>query len=105
MVVKVNFICFLLQDYADAFNNLIRLGLKKQPEQEIIHVIVDVCLQEKTYNAFYTYLLRKFCEYDRRFQVRMLLVLFMSTLQFNYFLESHTVECSMESFVHKDCRS
>ena len=53
----------------DAFEKLLRLGLNNQQEREIIHVIVDVTLQEKTFNPYYAYLLQKFCEYDRRFQV------------------------------------
>ncbi|XP_015266970.1 PREDICTED: nucleolar MIF4G domain-containing protein 1 [Gekko japonicus] len=46
-----------------------RLGLKDQQEREIVHVLIDCCLQEKTYNPFYAYLSAKFCEYDRRFQM------------------------------------
>lgn len=57
------------QDYIDAFEKLLRLGLKNQQERELIHVITDCCLQEKSYNQFYSYLLQKFCEYDRRFLV------------------------------------
>lgn len=47
-----------------------RLGLKDQQEREIVHVLVDCCLQEKTYNPFYAFLAGKFCDYERRFQVR-----------------------------------
>lgn len=46
-----------------------RLGLKDQQEREIVHVLVDCCLQEKTYNPFYALLAGKFCAYERRFQV------------------------------------
>ena len=46
-----------------------RLGLKDQQEREIVHVLVDCCLQEKTYNPFYAFLAGKFCAYERRFQV------------------------------------
>ena len=46
-----------------------RLGLKDQQEREIVHVLVDCCLQEKTYNPFYAFLAGKFCTYERRFQV------------------------------------
>lgn len=34
-----------------------------------MHVLVDCCLQEKTYNPFYAFLAGKFCTYERRFQV------------------------------------
>uniref|UniRef100_A0AAR5QBH3 MI domain-containing protein n=1 Tax=Dendroctonus ponderosae TaxID=77166 RepID=A0AAR5QBH3_DENPD len=57
------------EDYLDAFEKLLRLGLKNQQEREIVHVIIHCCLQEKTFNAFYAVLAQKFCEYDRRFQM------------------------------------
>lgn len=56
----------------DGFDKLLRLGLKSQQEREIIHIIVDLCLQEKKYNPFYMLLLQKFCLYHRRFQVNTL---------------------------------
>lgn len=46
-----------------------RLGLKDQQEREIVHVLMDCCLQEKSYNPFYAFLAGKFCEHERRFQV------------------------------------
>ena len=46
-----------------------RLGLKDQQEREIVHILMDCCLQEKTYNPFYAFLASKFCSYERRFQV------------------------------------
>ena len=52
----------------DAFEKLLRLGLKHQQEREVIHVIMDVSTQEKQFNPFYAYLVQKFCEYHRRFQ-------------------------------------
>ena len=45
------------------------MGLKGQQEREIVHVLMDCCLQEKTFNAFYVVLGEKFCTHDRRFQV------------------------------------
>lgn len=46
-----------------------RLGLKDQQEREIVHVLIDCCLQEKTYNPFYAFLAGKLCDYARSFQV------------------------------------
>jgi hypothetical protein len=57
------------QDYLDAFEKLVHLGLKNQLEREIIHVIVYCCLQEKKFNPYYAYLSSKFCQLDRRFLV------------------------------------
>ncbi|XP_038247728.1 nucleolar MIF4G domain-containing protein 1 [Dermochelys coriacea] len=69
--IRRNIFCVLMssEDFLDAFEKLLKLGLKDQQEREIVHVLVDCCLQEKTYNPFYAYLANKFCEYDRRFQM------------------------------------
>lgn len=47
-----------------------KLSLKKQQEREIIYISMHCALNEKSYNPYYTFLLQKFCEYDRRFRVR-----------------------------------
>ncbi|KAF5270160.1 hypothetical protein FQR65_LT05640 [Abscondita terminalis] len=57
------------EDYLDAFEQLLHLGLKNQQEREIIHVILHCCLQEKVFNPYYALLSQKFCEYDRKFQM------------------------------------
>uniref|UniRef100_UPI00398E9E52 nucleolar MIF4G domain-containing protein 1 n=1 Tax=Pristiophorus japonicus TaxID=55135 RepID=UPI00398E9E52 len=69
--IRKNIFCVMMtsEDYLDAFEKLIRLGLKDQQEREIIHVLVHCCLQEKTFNPFYAFLVEKFCEYERRFQM------------------------------------
>lgn len=48
------------------------MGLKDKQEREIVHVLMDCCLQEKNFNAFYVILGEKFCSHDRRFQVGLL---------------------------------
>ncbi|KAK3101352.1 hypothetical protein FSP39_002929 [Pinctada imbricata] len=69
--IRRNIFCVMMtaEDYIDAFEKLMRLGLKNQQEREIIHVIIDSCQQEKTFNPFYALLMQKFCECDRRFQM------------------------------------
>ncbi|KAM5205489.1 nucleolar MIF4G domain-containing protein 1 isoform 3-T3 [Hipposideros larvatus] len=69
--VRRNIFCTIMtsEDFLDAFEKLLKLGLKDQQEREIVHVLVDCCLQEKTYNPFYAFLAAKFCDYERRFQV------------------------------------
>ncbi|KAK3603642.1 hypothetical protein CHS0354_017359 [Potamilus streckersoni] len=69
--IRRNIFCVIMssEDYVDAFEKLMRLGLKPQQEREIILVILDCCLQEKEFNPFYAYLGQKFCEADRRFQI------------------------------------
>ncbi len=47
-----------------------KLSLKKQQEREIVYVTVHCVLNEKHYNAYYSFLMQKFCEFDRRFKVK-----------------------------------
>jgi len=37
--------------------------------REVIHVLIDCCVQERAYNPYYAYLGQKFCEYNRSYQV------------------------------------
>uniref|UniRef100_H0WHX5 Nucleolar MIF4G domain-containing protein 1 n=2 Tax=Otolemur garnettii TaxID=30611 RepID=H0WHX5_OTOGA len=69
--IRRNIFCTIMtsEDCLDAFEKLLKLGLKDQQEREIAHVIMDCCFQEKTYNPFYAYLASKFCGYERRFQM------------------------------------
>ncbi len=47
------------------------MSLKKQQEREIIYVLFHCALMEKTYNPYYSFLMQKFCEYDRRFKMTL----------------------------------
>ncbi|XP_056155618.1 nucleolar MIF4G domain-containing protein 1 [Lampris incognitus] len=69
--VRRNIFCVLMtsEDYLDAFEKVLRMGLKGQQEREIVHVLMDCCLQEKGFNAFYAVLGEKFCSHDRHFQM------------------------------------
>ncbi|XP_045913797.1 nucleolar MIF4G domain-containing protein 1 [Micropterus dolomieu] len=69
--VRRNIFCVIMtsEDYMDAFEKLLRMGLKDKQEREIVHVLMDCCLQEKTFNAYYAVLGEKFCAQDRRFQM------------------------------------
>ncbi|XP_034024146.1 nucleolar MIF4G domain-containing protein 1 [Thalassophryne amazonica] len=71
--VRRNIFCVLMtsEDYLDAFEKLLRMGLKDKQEREIVHVLMDCCLQEKTFNPFYAVLGEKFCSHDRRFQMTL----------------------------------
>ncbi|KAK4873571.1 hypothetical protein RN001_012931 [Aquatica leii] len=66
-----NVFCIVMsaEDYLDAFEQILHLGLKNQQEREIIHVILHCCLQEKVFNPYYALLSQKFCEHDRKFQM------------------------------------
>ncbi|XP_036452699.1 LOW QUALITY PROTEIN: nucleolar MIF4G domain-containing protein 1 [Colossoma macropomum] len=69
--IRRNIFCVIMtsEDYLDAFEKLLRLGLKGQQERDIVHVLLDCCLQEKNFNGFYAVLAEKFCAHDRRFQM------------------------------------
>ncbi|KAM7120777.1 nucleolar MIF4G domain-containing protein 1 isoform 3-T3 [Molossus nigricans] len=69
--VRRNIFCTIMtsEDFLDAFEKLLKLGLKGQQEREAVHVLVDCCLQEAAFNPFYAFLASKLCGYDRRFQV------------------------------------
>uniref|UniRef100_A0A8D2CMG6 Nucleolar MIF4G domain-containing protein 1 n=1 Tax=Sciurus vulgaris TaxID=55149 RepID=A0A8D2CMG6_SCIVU len=69
--VRRSIFCTIMtsEDFLDAFEKLLKLGLKDQQEREVVHVLTDCCLQEKTYNPFYAFLASKFCSYERRFQM------------------------------------
>ncbi|KAJ9584416.1 hypothetical protein L9F63_021236 [Diploptera punctata] len=69
--VRKNIFCILMtaEDYLDAFEKLLHLGLKNQQEREIIYVVMHCCLQEKQFNPYYCHLAQKFCDFDRKFQI------------------------------------
>ncbi|KAK5849570.1 hypothetical protein PBY51_013896 [Eleginops maclovinus] len=69
--VRRNIFCVVMtsEDFLDAFEKLLRMGLKDKQEREIVHVLMDCCLQEKTFNGYYAVLGEKFCTHDRRFQM------------------------------------
>ncbi|XP_061569105.1 nucleolar MIF4G domain-containing protein 1 [Cololabis saira] len=69
--IRKNIFCVVMtsEDYLDAFEKLLRMGLKDKQEREIVHVLMDCCLQEKSFNAFYAVLGEKLCSHHRRFQM------------------------------------
>lgn len=46
-------------DYLHAYEQLMHLNLKKTQEREIVRVLLQCCIAEKTYNPFYYYLSTK----------------------------------------------
>ncbi|CAH1395457.1 unnamed protein product [Nezara viridula] len=68
-----NLFCILMtaEDYHDAFEKLLRLGLKGQQEREIPLVIVHCLLQEKNFNPYYALVCDQLCLSDRRHQMTL----------------------------------
>ncbi|KAG4305522.1 hypothetical protein PORY_001078 [Pneumocystis oryctolagi] len=48
-------------DFADAFEKLLKLGLKKTQKFEIPRVLLHCCGNERNYNPYYTYIALRFC--------------------------------------------
>ncbi|XP_076349101.1 nucleolar MIF4G domain-containing protein 1 homolog [Tachypleus tridentatus] len=71
--VRKKIFCIIMtaEDFLDAFEKLLRLGLNKEQEREIILVMMDCCLQESRFNPYYGHLIQRFCEADRRFQMAL----------------------------------
>ncbi|KRZ94677.1 Nucleolar MIF4G domain-containing protein 1 [Trichinella sp. T8] len=67
--LKRNIFCCILsaEDYLNAFEKLLKLNLSDKQEREIIHILFVCCLNEKTFNPFYGYLVQKFCSYNAKF--------------------------------------
>lgn len=49
------------EDAVDAFEKLLRLGLKGDQEREIVRVTVECCLNETSYNPYYAQVLIRLC--------------------------------------------
>ncbi|XP_025414440.1 nucleolar MIF4G domain-containing protein 1 [Sipha flava] len=61
-------ILFTAEDYLDAFNKLVRLGLKGPQQEEIVSVIIHCLLVYKVYNPFFAYISQQLCQSDRKYQ-------------------------------------
>ncbi|KAL5483805.1 hypothetical protein EMCRGX_G020220 [Ephydatia muelleri] len=69
--VRKNIFCILMtsEDYIDAFEKLLKLHLNDVQEREIVHVLVDCCLQERAFNPYYAFLGQKLCKFKRSHKV------------------------------------
>lgn len=69
--VKRTVFCVLMSsdDYLDAFEKLLKLNLKDKQAREIVHVVVDCCLQERVFNPFYAHLSERLCQFSRSYQI------------------------------------
>jgi nucleolar MIF4G domain-containing protein 1 len=64
-----NIFCTLMaaEDDVEAFEKLLKLGLKGSQEREIIHVMVVCVMMEATYNPYYATVIERFCNFHKRF--------------------------------------
>ncbi|XP_026814805.1 nucleolar MIF4G domain-containing protein 1 homolog [Rhopalosiphum maidis] len=61
-------ILFTAEDYLDAFNKLVRLGLKGLQQEEIVSVLIHCLLVYKMYNPFFAYVAQQLCQSNRKYQ-------------------------------------
>eukprot|EP00039_Didymoeca_costata_P003007 m.64481 g.64481 ORF g.64481 m.64481 type:complete len:1058 (-) comp11653_c1_seq1:47-3220(-) len=59
------------EDYLDAFERLLKLGLKNKQDREIMRVILDCCIQEKAFNPFYAHLAVKMCNHSHNNKISL----------------------------------
>ncbi|KAJ2707871.1 suppressor of glycerol defect [Coemansia sp. IMI 203386] len=59
------------EDYADAFERLLRLDLKKTQVREVVRVVLHCCGQETAYNPYYTLVAFKLCCYHNTYRLTL----------------------------------
>jgi len=57
------------EDYLDATEKIVKLGLKNQTERDVMFVLLDCSIQEKTFNPFYCHLSIKLSSVDRKYKI------------------------------------
>ena len=55
-------------DYMDAFERVMKLGLREKQEREIVYVLLACCEDEPDYNPFYAHVAQKLCAGIPRFK-------------------------------------
>lgn len=69
--VRREIFCTLMsaEDYLDASEKVLRLGLKPHQEKEILFVAILCCIKEANYNPYYTHVVQKLIHVHRRFRM------------------------------------
>jgi nucleolar MIF4G domain-containing protein 1 len=68
---RKNIFCAILsaEDYLEAFEIVTKLNVPVHKEREVAFVLVDSCMNEKSFNPFYAHLLSKLCQFDRKYMI------------------------------------
>jgi len=68
---RKNIFCLVMsaEDYIEATERLIKLGLKNQVERDIMFVLLDCTLQEAAFNPFYSQVAIKLSTMDRKYKI------------------------------------
>ena len=69
--VRRNVFCVLMssQDYEHCFEKMLKLNIKDKQEREIIYVTMLCALKCKSFNPYYTNVIKKFCQYSKNYQI------------------------------------
>ena len=69
--VRRNVFCVLMssQDYEHCFEKMLKLSIKDKQEREIIYVTMLCALKCKSFNPYYTNVIKKFCQYSKNYQI------------------------------------
>ncbi|KAJ3391106.1 suppressor of glycerol defect [Entophlyctis sp. JEL0112] len=57
------------EDFVDAYEKLMRLGLKSKQEREIVRVLLHCCTNELTYNPYYYLVATKLCAASHGYKI------------------------------------
>ncbi|CEO99182.1 hypothetical protein PBRA_001088 [Plasmodiophora brassicae] len=65
--VQLAVFCIIMgsSDYLDAFEKLVRLGLRPPADRDVVFVLFDCCGHERAWNPFYAFLAAKLCSFHR----------------------------------------
>jgi len=68
---RKNIFCLVMsaEDYIEATERLVKLGLKNQVERDIMFVLLDCTLQEAAFNPFYSQVAIKLSSMDRKYKI------------------------------------
>ena len=69
--VRKNIFCTVMaaEDYLDAFEKLTKLPVRTQKEREVAFVLLDCCLQERSFNPYYSQLVTRLASFDRKYRI------------------------------------
>jgi nucleolar MIF4G domain-containing protein 1 len=65
--IRKTIFCIIMgaEDYVDCFEKLLKLNLSDQQERQVLRVLLQCCMQEKAYNAYYAAVLQELCSHNR----------------------------------------
>lgn len=68
---RKNIFCTVMaaEDYLDAFEKLTKLPVRTQKEREVAFVLLDCCLQERSFNPYYSQLVTRLASFDRKYRI------------------------------------